>query len=280
LLAVLESAAPTWYSAAPVVHHTILTMTRSMPSIREALALRVIRSTSSALPAELLSRLESSLGAPVVEAYALSEAPGQIASNPLDGPRKPGSVGTPQNTEIMLLTDNGELTDVPGSCGEVLVRGPNVMPGYVDTAESEQPFLDGWLCTGDRARFDEDGYLSISGRVSEIINRGAEKISPAEVEGVLTEHPAVREAVAFGRPHPTLGEEPAVAVVVHEGASPAEHELIAFAAQRLAAYKVPVSVHFVPAMPRGRTGKVVRRRLRELSERLSADTRRRMVPPR
>ncbi len=280
LLSIATSTAPTWYSAAPVVHHSILAMVRATPAAGEALRLRAIRSTSSALPASVLARLEEELRAPVVEAFALSEAPGQIASNPLDGPRKPGTVGLPKDTRIMVLTDAGKPDDTPGSVGEVLVSGPNVMPGYLGVPDSEQPFLDAWLRTGDQATIDEDGYLMLSGRVVDIISRGAEKFAPAEVEAVLAEHPAVREAVAFGRPHPTLGEEAAAAIVLEEGGSVTADELTAYAAQRLAGYKVPVVIHFLPAMPRGRTGKIMRRRLREMTARSAAPTgRRRVAPP-
>lgn len=267
LLVLARRTEPTWYSAAPVVHHSVLAMARGNPLVADALRLRAIRSTSSSLPPALLGQLEEYLSAPVVEAYALSEAPGQIASNPLDGPRKPGTVGLPQDVEIVLLTAGGELTAAPGSQGEVLVRGPNVMAGYAGLPDHEQPFLDGWLRTGDQAAFDEDGYLGISGRVVDVINRGAEKFSPAEVEAVLADHPAVGEVAVFGRPHPTLGEEAAAAVVPREGAAVTEAELIAFAAGRLAAYKVPVRIEFMAALPRGRTGKIVRRRLREMAAR-------------
>ena len=266
---VAQSAMPTWYSAAPVVHHSILAMARTSPLVAEALRLRLIRSTSSALPVAVLAQLEETLSAPVVEAYALTEAPGQVASNPLDGPRKAGTVGRPQHTEVVLLTADGELTDSAGRIGEVLVRGPNVIPGYLGVPADEQPFLDGWLRTGDQAIFDHDGYLTLSGRITDIISRGAEKISPAEVEAVLATHPAVQEVAAFGRPHPTLGEESAAAVVLRAGASTTVDELRVFAAERLAAYKVPVRIHLLPAIPRNSAGKVLRHRLKELTVRSS-----------
>lgn len=279
LLELVRAVAPNWYSAAPVVHHTLLTMIRSMPPIADELRLRVIRSTSSALPVRLLEQLEGTLAAPVVEAYALTEAPGQVASNPLDGPRKPGTVGVPQDASIVLLTGDGELTDAPGSTGEVLIRSANVVPGYLDVPASEQPFLDGWLRTGDQGTFDEDGYLTLRGRMANIINRGGEKISPPEVEEVLVEHPSVREAAAFGRPHPTLGEETAAAVVLHAGSSATEDELRVFAAARLASYKVPVQIHFMPALPRNSVGKILHRRLRDLAARRAVGRERRPSPP-
>lgn len=280
LLDVVRATGPTWYSAAPVVHHSFLTMARSAPEVRAAMRLRAVRSTSSALPRPLLVELEETFGAPVVEAYAMSEVPGQLATNPLEGPRKTGSVGLPaEGVEIVLLTDSGELTRAPGAKGEVLVRGANVMAGYVGLPDRDQPFLDGWLRTGDQATLDEDGYLTIGGRVVDTISRGAEKFAPAEVEVVLAEHPAVREVVVYGRAHPTLGEEAAAAVVLNEGAAATEGELIEFAARRLATYKVPVQVDLLSTLPRGSTGKIVRRRLRDQAARSAAGTGRRLVRP-
>lgn len=280
LLAIARSARPTWYSAAPVMHHSILAMARSNPLIGTALQLRAIRSTSSALPPQLLGLLEHHLSAPVVEAYALSEAPGQIASNPLDGPRKAGTVGRPQRTEIALLTATGQVTQAPGRSGEILVRGANVMSGYLGVPDSEQPFLDGWLRTGDQGAFDDDGYLIISGRLIDVISRGAEKFPPAEVEAVLAGHPAVAEVAVFGQPHPTLGEEASAAVVLRAGSSATERELIAFAAEQLAGYKVPVRIEFCPELPRSAAGKIMRGTLRELTARSTRRPSYRMGPPR
>jgi len=267
LATVAAAVAPTWYSAAPVVHHSLLAMARANPLVGENLNLRVIRSTSSALAANLLAGLERCFSAPVVEAYALSEAPGQIASNPLHGIRRTGTVGRPQGTEIAVLTMSGAITDAPGSTGEVLVRGPVVMPGYLGVSDGEQPFLDGWLRTGDHAHLTDDGYVALVGRTVDVISRGAEKFSPLEVEKALAEHPAVAEVAVFGRAHPTLGAEAAAAVVLRPGACLSEHELIAYVAERVAAYKVPVQIEFMAALPRGRTGKIVRRRLAEQSTR-------------
>lgn len=267
LLALATAARPTWYSAAPVIHHTILTMARNRPDIVGALAPRVVRSASSGLSPELYAGLSETFGVPVVEAYALTEAPGQIASNPLDGPRKPGSVGLPVGVEIALLTPVGELADAPGAAGEVLARGAIIMPGYLGIPDDQQPFHEGWLRTGDHGTFDEDGYLTLGGRIAEFIDRGAELFSPTEIEVVLAGHPSVAEVVAFGRAHPTLGEEPAAAVVLRPGVPESAEELISYAAERLASHKVPVNVYFLYAIPRGRTGKIVRRRVREMTGR-------------
>lgn len=257
LTAVARAAGPTWYSSAPVIHNTLLVLLRTDPELRDALRLRVARSTSSALPAEWRTALEQLLGAPLIEAYALTEAPGHVASNPLDGVRKPGTVGRAAGTELALLTE-GELHSGPGVTGEIVVRGPNVMPGYAGLPEAEQPFVDGWFRTGDQGRFDEDGYLSITGRVNDIISRGSEKISPIEVETVLLRHPAVAEAAVYGRPHRTLGQEVAAAVVLAAGHRVSEDELCDHAATELAGWKVPVTVDFVDELPRTRNGKLRR----------------------
>jgi len=280
LLATVRTTAPTWISAAPVLYHALLAMGRGRPELAQEFRPRAIRSGSSMLTSALCADLERTFRAPVVEAYALTEAPGQIASNPLAGVRKPGTVGLPAGVEIMILTSGGEIVDGPGGGGEVIVRGPNIMPGYLDVPDEQQPFLDGWLRTGDQGSFDEDGYLSLGGRIVDYINRGAELFSPAEIESVLAAHPAVAEVVAFGRAHPTLGQEPAAAVVLRAEAIATPEELIGYAADRLVAAKVPVAIHLLPALPRGQTGKIVRRRVRDLTERRASTAVRRLAPPR
>ncbi|MFL6119818.1 AMP-binding enzyme, partial [Actinophytocola sp.] len=227
------------------------------PEVREVFRPRAVRSTSSALPPRVLCQLEETFGVPVVEAYGLTESPGQIASNPLHGVRKPGTVGTAANTEIVLRTPDG-LTVEPGVVGEVLVRGPNLMRGYDGLPAEAQPFHAGFLCTGDRGRFDEDGYLTILGRAGDVISRGAEKISAAEVEAVLMAHPGVREAAVHGRAHRVLGQDVAATVIRSDDVDVSEAELLAFARERLAAFKVPVAVDFVDDLPPNGLGKIRR----------------------
>jgi acyl-CoA synthetase (AMP-forming)/AMP-acid ligase II len=257
LEAVARSARPTWYSAAPVVHHSVLAAIRTTPRILSVLRPRAVRSISSALPPRLLGQLEDAFGVPVIEAYGLTESPGQIASNPLRGVRKPGTVGLPANTEIVLRTPHG-LTSDPGVVGEVLVRGPNLMAGYAGLPADAQPFHEGYLRTGDQGRFDEDGYLTILGRAGDVISRGAEKVSAAEVEAVLLEHPGVRDAAVHGRTHRILGQEVAAKIIRSGEAEVTEDELLAFAAGRLASFKVPVTVEFVEDLPRNGLGKLRR----------------------
>lgn len=247
----------TWYSAVPTIHQMLLMRHREgRPPGAENL--RFIRSSSSALSPETMSRLEASFGAPVVEAYGMTEASHQMASNPLPpGQRKPGSVGMGTGVQIGVMDETGELL-APGAQGEVVIRGPNVMDGYANNPDANlASFTAGWFRTGDQGVLDPDGYLTLVGRLKEMINRGGEKIAPREIDDVLLQHPAVSEAVAFGAPHPTWGEEVTAAVVLREPAT--EKEILAFARERLADYKVPRRLHLVEQIPRTATGKVQRR---------------------
>jgi acyl-CoA synthetase (AMP-forming)/AMP-acid ligase II len=194
----------------------------------------------------------------VLDAYGMTEAAHQMASNPLPPLRRvPGSVGLPTGVEMAILDDGGnELSN--GATGEVAVRGPNVMDGYEANPQANaEAFTGGWFRTGDQGVLDRDGYLTLVGRIKELINRGGEKIAPGEIDDVLLQHPAVAEAVAFGVPHQTWGEEVAAAVVVRQEVG--EKELIAFCRQRLADFKVPRRIHLVDEIPRTATGKIQRR---------------------
>jgi acyl-CoA synthetase (AMP-forming)/AMP-acid ligase II len=181
-----------------------------------------------------------------------------MASNPLPPEaRFAGSVGRGTGVEIAIFDEDG--TPVPaGASGEVVIRGPNVMHGYEDNPQANaSAFVDGWFRTGDVGTLDAAGYLRLIGRIKELINRGGEKIAPREIDEVLEAHPAVKEAVAFGMPHPTWGEEVAAAVVLNAPAT--EKELLAFSRERLADFKVPKHLFIVDSIPRTPTGKVQRR---------------------
>ena len=253
----LQEHGATWYSAVPTMHQMLLMRNRGeKPPGAEGL--RFIRSSSSALSPETMAQLESRFGAPVVEAYGMTEASHQMASNPLPpAPRRPGTVGIGTGVRIGIMTDAGKL--VPqGSVGEVVIRGANVIDGYSNNPEANRTsFVDGWFRTGDQGSIDADGYLSLIGRLKEMINRGGEKIAPREIDDVLMQHPAVGKAVAFGSPHPSWGEEVVAAVVLNEPAS--EKELITFARERLADYKVPKKIYIVDRIPTTATGKIQRR---------------------
>jgi acyl-CoA synthetase (AMP-forming)/AMP-acid ligase II len=250
----------TWYSAVPTIHQLLLARAEKGSRPAGAENLRFIRSCSAALPPQVMADLEEAFGAPVLEAYGMTEAAHQMASNPLPpASRKPGSVGPGTNVGISIRDENGNVLRA-GERGEVCISGPNVVSGYENNPEANATaFFGEWFRTGDQGTLDDQGYLSLTGRLKEMINRGGEKISPREVDEVLLAHPAVAEAVAFGQPHPTWGEEVAAAVKLREGAAAKEAELLAFCRERLADFKRPKQIFITEAIPRTATGKIQRR---------------------
>jgi acyl-CoA synthetase (AMP-forming)/AMP-acid ligase II len=257
----MDRAEPTWYSAVPTMHQAILARApRNAESVERARAnLRLIRSSSSSLPPQVLAALEETFGVPVVEAYAMTEASHQMTCNQLPpGLRKAGTVGCASGPEVAVMDDAGNLLE-PGQTGEIVIRGPNVTPGYENNPEANaKAFTHGWFRTGDQGMTDEDGYFTLTGRLKEIINRGGEKISPKEVDLVLMDHPAVQQVVTFALPHDKLGEEVAAAVVLREGVDASTDEIRSFAAERLATFKVPRTVLVLDEIPKGPTGKLRR----------------------
>jgi acyl-CoA synthetase (AMP-forming)/AMP-acid ligase II len=253
----MQAVRPTWFSASPTPHQLIVSRLQDdRPAGSERL--RFVRSCSSALSPALMALMEQRLGVPVLEAYGMTEASHQMASNPLPPARRvPGSVGRGTGVEIAILGEAGPEPTV-GAQGEVCVRGPNVIAGYESNPEANAAsFVRDWFRTGDLGVMDADGYLTLLGRIKELINRGGEKIAPREIDDVLESHPAVKEAVAFGVPHPTWGEEVSAAVVLRGPAT--EKELLAYARERLADFKVPKRLHIVDVIPKTPTGKVQRR---------------------
>ena len=248
----------TWLSAGPTLHQMIL------DRVHEAgppATLRFARSCSSPLSPALLERAERGYGVPMLEAYGMTEASHQMASNPLPpGARIPGSVGVPTGTEIAIADRAGGLLP-EGSAGEVVIRGPGVMGGYANNpAATAEAFFGDWFRTGDRGVL-RDGYLYLEGRLKEMILRGGENISPAEVEQALMSHPAVRDAVCFGVPDDKYGELVSAAVTLSGAVEP--KELTEHCGERLAAFKVPASIHVLDQIPRTATGKIQRRRVAE-----------------
>jgi acyl-CoA synthetase (AMP-forming)/AMP-acid ligase II len=249
----------TWYSAVPTLHQLLLA--RGDPAAGRpagAERLRFIRSCSASLAPQLMLDLEAAFGAPVLEAYGMTEAAHQMASNPLPpAERKPGSVGRGTNVRISIMDPNGGHL-AAGDRGEVVIQGPNVVGGYENNPEANaSSFSDGWFRTGDQGYLDGDGYLTLVGRIKELINRGGEKISPREIDEVLLAHPAIAEAVCFGVPHSAWGEEVAAAVVLRSPVS--EAELLSYCRERLADYKRPKQIYIVDTIPRTATGKIQRR---------------------
>lgn len=250
----LRSSGPSWYTAVPTIHQLVAERApRSAGSLRDA-ALRFVRSSSAALPTTVMEAIERESGAPVIEAYGMTEAAHQVCSNPLPpGVRKPTSVGPGGVVEVTVLDAGRDAR------GEIAVRGPNVFAGYEDNPEANgASFTEGWFRTGDEGYIDDDGYVFLTGRLKELINRGGEKVAPAEVEDVLLRHPAIAQAVVFAMPHPRLGEEVGAALVVVSGATVTEQEVRAHVASALAEFKVPRKVVFLDALPKGPTGKLQR----------------------
>ena len=258
----LDEIEPSWYTAVPTMHQTILSRAERNPDsvARARKNLRLVRSSSASLPPQVMKQLEETFDAPVVEAYGMTEAAHQMACNPLPpAARKPGSVGIAAGPEVAIMSESdGDLLAV-GKTGEIVIRGPNVTPGYENNPDANATaFTDGWFRTGDQGVMDDEGYISITGRLKEIINRGGEKISPREVDEVLMDHPAVAQAVTFAVPHDKLGEDVAAAIVLREGQEAGEREVRDFVAEHLADFKVPRKVVILDEIPKGATGKLQR----------------------
>jgi acyl-CoA synthetase (AMP-forming)/AMP-acid ligase II len=250
---------PSWYTAVPTMHQSILAAAPAHRDSISAAPLRFLRSSSAAMAPTVMHELETVFGAPLIEAYGMTEAAHQMASNPLPpGVRKPRSVGPAAGPDIAIMNEVGEFC-AAGENGEVVIRGPNLTSGYAANPEANAAaFVRGWFRTGDQGYLDEDGYLFLTGRLKEIINRGGEKVSPREIDEALMEHPDIAQAVGFAVPHPTLGEDVAAAVVLRPGAQLHREEVRAFAFERLADFKVPSQVLIVDAIPKGPTGKLQR----------------------
>ena len=251
---------PSWYTAVPTMHQAVLGRAPRNKQIIEDSRLRFIRSSSSSLPPQVMHELEETFGVPVIESYGMTEAAHQMASNPLPpAQRKPGSVGLAAGPEVEIIGESGDLLGPDGGIGEIVIKGANVTKGYDSNPQANSDaFKKGWFRTGDQGFLDEDGYLTITGRLKEIINRGGEKISPREVDDVMMDHPAVSQVVTFACPHEKLGEEVAAAVVLKEGTEVTERELRTFVGERLASFKVPSKLVFLEEIPKGQTGKLQR----------------------
>jgi acyl-CoA synthetase (AMP-forming)/AMP-acid ligase II len=255
----MDECKPTWYTAVPTMHQAILSRAGKNAEVIARHPLRFLRSSSSSMPPQVIRELEEVFKAPLVESYGMTEAAHQMASNPLPpAVRKPGTVGVAAGPEIAIMGEDGTLLP-RGDTGEIVIRGPNVTAGYLNNPKANaEGFRDGWFRTGDQGVMDAEGYISITGRLKEIINRGGEKVSPREVDEILMDHPAVAQVVCFGMPHDKLGEEVAAAVVLKEGAQATERELQAFVAGRAADFKVPKKILLLEEIPKGATGKLQR----------------------
>ena len=252
---IAQAARATWYSAVPTIHRTLLLRADSDAPAKPDL--RFIRSCSSALAPGMLQQMEDRFQTPVLEAYGMTEAAHQIATNPLPPAKhEAGSVGIGHGVEIAILDEGGK--PLPAEThGEVAIKGPNVMGGYERNPEANAAaFINGYLRTGDRGTLDGEGYIRLIGRIKELINRGGEKISPLEIDAVMLAHPAIAEAASFGVPDDKYGEEVRAAVVLKAVAT--AQDLQAWCREQLADFKVPKSFHIVTELPKTATGKVQR----------------------
>ncbi len=255
----MDEAKPTWYTAVPTMHQAILSRAGKNAEVISRHPLRFIRSSSSSMPPQVIRELEEVFKSPLIESYGMTEACHQMASNPLPpAARKPGSVGIAAGPEVAIMDEDGTLLP-RGEIGEIVIRGDNVTAGYENNPKANaEAFTNGWFRTGDQGVMDDEGYVSLTGRLKEIINRGGEKVSPREIDEILMDHPAVAQVVCFGMPHPKLGEEVAACVVLREGQAVTERELQDFVGKRAADFKVPKKILFMEEIPKGATGKLQR----------------------
>ena len=261
---------PTWYSAGPTLHRLVFDQIQSRENAKTGHSLRFILSGGAPLPRNVLVGLQDTLGVSVVEHYGSSEA-AQIAANlPAPGPSKLGTCGIPWPNVLMIVGEDGR--PVPrGEQGEIVLGGPTLTSGYLNAAElNRASFLNGWFKTGDLGSLDEDGFLTLHGRKDDVINRGSEKIAPIEIDEALMRHPAIAEAATFPVPHPRLGEDVAAAVVLRSGMTATAVELRKYLQDQLASFKIPRRIFFKDQLPKGKTGKVLRRKLRESFEQTKA----------
>lgn len=262
--ALLDAIKPTWYTAVPTMHQAILARAERNSEVIANANLRFLRSSSASLPAPVMEALVKTFGAPVVEAYGMTEAAHQMCCNPLPPlAQKPGSVGVAAGPEVRIANEAEDRLLDPSATGEIVISGPNVTPGYEGNPKAnESAFFqaDGkrWFRTGDQGAFDSEGYLNLTGRLKEIINRGGEKISPLEVDAVMLGHAEIAQVVCFAVPHDKLGEDIAAAVVLKEGSTLDERAIRDFTAQHVADFKVPRSVVLLDEIPKGATGKIQR----------------------
>ena len=258
-LELAKSEKITWYSGVPTMHQAILLRAEKNLELAKNLNLRLIRSSSASLPPAVFEKLNNVFGCSVIEAYGMTEATHQMTSNPLPPKKqKPGFVGIPAGPEVCIMDEKDKILN-QGETGEICIKGDNVTLGYDNNPEANKnSFTKGWFRTGDQGYFDQNGYLKISGRLKEIINKGGEKISPLEVDNVLMDHPLIEQAVCFGYEDKMLGEDIAAAIIVKEGKNCSEIDVKTYVEEKLAKFKIPKKIFFVNEIPKGATGKLQR----------------------
>ncbi|MDO3646183.1 class I adenylate-forming enzyme family protein [Nocardia mangyaensis] len=260
----VEAVRPTYFSAVPAIYAMLVAQPEGPR--HDGSSLRLAICGAAPMPAELIGRFEQRYGVPIVEGYGLSEGTCASTLNPVPGQRKPGTVGVPLPGQTVAIMDADGVHAAPGEPGEVVVRGPNVMRGYLGKpGETAKTVVDGWLRTGDVGYFDEDGYLVLVDRIKDMIIRGGENLYPKEIENALYRHPAVHEAAVVGVPDPVWGEVPVAHVVAAPQPAVTVDELLSHCRAELAAFKVPAAIVLVPELPRNPVGKIDKKRLRAMA---------------
>ena len=264
----IDEFKPTWYTAVPTMHQAILSRAPRNIDIIKNNQLKFIRSSSASLPSIVMKSLEKAFNTCVIESYGMTEATHQMTSNPLPpNKRKAGSVGLAAGPEVALLKNNKIIYNNKANkdiTGQIIIKGENVTAGYINNPKANsESYVNGWFLTGDEGIFDKDGYLRITGRLKEIINRGGEKISPKEIDEILMEHEYIQQAVAFSVPHEKLGEDLYAAVIIRDNKNISENELKDYCRKRLTQFKIPKKILIVNEIPKGATGKLQRIGLHE-----------------
>ncbi len=254
----VKEFSPTWFSAVPTMHQAILSRANNNLKIINKTKLRFIRSSSAPLPSKTMKELENIFCCPVIESYGMTEASHQMTSNHLPpGKRKYKKVGFPAGPEVAIMVNNKILKN--GKIGEIVIRGENVTKGYINNLKANKDsFIDGWFRTGDQGFYDKEGFLQLTGRIKEIINKGGEKISPMEIDDAIMKHESVYQAITFSIIHGKLGEDIAVAIVLKKGHKLSEKNLKEFLNKKLASFKIPRKIIFLDEIPKGKTGKLQR----------------------
>ena len=259
----IDKYKPTWYTAVPTMHQAILSRAPRNIDIIQSNPLKFIRSSSASLPSIVMENLEKVFNTCVIESYGMTEAAHQMTSNPLPpSKRKSGSVGLAAGPDVSLLYKNQIINNDKNNrnvTGHIIIKGGNVTNGYINNPKANaESFINGWFLTGDEGMFDDDGYLKITGRLKEIINRGGEKISPKEIDEILMDNENIQQAVAFSVPHEKLGEDLFAAVVLKENKITNEAELKDYCKNRLTKFKIPRKILIIQEIPKGPTGKLQR----------------------
>ena len=255
----IKKFSPSWYSAVPTMHQVILMRANRNSEIIAKANLRFIRSSSASLPSKTMEDIENIFHCPVIESYGMTEASHQMTSNHLPpGKRKPSKVGFAAGPEVAIIGENKKILK-NGKIGEVIIRGDNVSKEYINNPQANKDsFIDGWFRTGDQGFYDDQGFLQLTGRIKEIINKGGEKISPLEIDEVVMGHKNIFQCITFSIAHDKLGEEVALAVVLKSDHQLSEQELKEFLSNKLASFKIPQKIIFLNEIPKGKTGKLQR----------------------